>query len=166
MTTQTIRLFPSALPQARRHAPQPAPVRQQHLQPATQDHAGILEQPRDGEVDTAYGTLRAYRLHEQARAHRSAAVAQMIGAGLRSLAAMLGRGLDAYRRHSRMRATYHALSQLDASTLRDLGFHRSELMSVAAEASGAVNPTRARVMAQRRQLAARAYAHGTPIRTP
>ena len=38
--------------------------------------------------------------------------------------------------------TYHALSGLDARTLRDLGLDHSELASLAAELAGDAEPTR------------------------
>ncbi len=44
-----------------------------------------------------------------------------------------------------MRATALALAALDSRTLRDLGFDRSEVRSVAAELGGDVHTTRVRV---------------------
>ena len=50
-----------------------------------------------------------------------------------------------WNRQQRARATYLALRGLDSRMLRDLGFHRSELMSVAAEFAGVTDYTRARL---------------------
>lgn len=165
MTTQTIRLFPSVLPQATAFAPKQAPTAAPRFTASTTD----LETPaplHDGLYYTTYGSLDSYRLHRAARLRRSAAMAQILGDGLQWLAAIAGRAIEAYRRHRDTHATFRALSELDTSTLRDLGFQRSELMSVAAEVNGAASPTRARALVRRRQFADRAYAHGTPIRTP
>ena len=48
-----------------------------------------------------------------------------------------------WARHRRAADTYAALSTLDTCTLRDIGLHRSELLSVAAEISGEAERTRA-----------------------
>jgi len=48
----------------------------------------------------------------------------------------------AWKRQQQARATYRALRGLDARTLRDIGFHRSEISSVAAEIGGAAEVTR------------------------
>jgi uncharacterized protein YjiS (DUF1127 family) len=64
--------------------------------------------------------------------------------------ARLGRRLLAsVRRWRQTRATYAALSGLDARTLRDLGFHPSEIGSVAAEIGGDADPTRVHAMQAR-----------------
>jgi uncharacterized protein YjiS (DUF1127 family) len=51
-----------------------------------------------------------------------------------------------WKRRQQASATYTALSELDARTLRDLGFDRSELSSVAAEIAGDVRSTRVRTI--------------------
>ena len=50
--------------------------------------------------------------------------------------------LDAWRQRRQARETYRALRELDAHTLRDIGLDRSELRSIAAEVSGALEVTR------------------------
>lgn len=50
-----------------------------------------------------------------------------------------------YQRRRAMHAIYGALRELDDRTLHDLGFHRSEILSVAAEATGEAEWTRVRV---------------------
>jgi uncharacterized protein YjiS (DUF1127 family) len=50
-----------------------------------------------------------------------------------------------YQRRQQSRSVYHALQALDDRTLRDLGFHRCEIGSVAAEAAGQAEHTRMHV---------------------
>jgi len=70
--------------------------------------------------------------------------------GISALLAACRRGVrDAladWRDRRQIRATRLALMNLDDATLRDIGFVRSEVESVAAEAHGGVAATRARLL--------------------
>jgi uncharacterized protein YjiS (DUF1127 family) len=55
-----------------------------------------------------------------------------------------------WKRRREASATYAALAELDARTLHDLGFDRSELSSVAAEIAGQIDSDRTRAHAVRR----------------
>jgi uncharacterized protein YjiS (DUF1127 family) len=49
-----------------------------------------------------------------------------------------------WKRRQEAGATYVALAELDARTLRDIGLHPSEISSIALEAAGNLRPTRVR----------------------
>ncbi len=69
----------------------------------------------------------------------------------RVLDALATRARLAYARHrqrEQARDIYEALRVLDDRALRDLGFHRSEILSVAAKATGAAERTRVRALRQ------------------
>jgi uncharacterized protein YjiS (DUF1127 family) len=51
-----------------------------------------------------------------------------------------------HRQRRKAKATYDALRQLDDRMLRDLGFDRSEITSVAAEVTGKADRTRVRAL--------------------
>jgi uncharacterized protein YjiS (DUF1127 family) len=63
-------------------------------------------------------------------------------ATLRALGDWVRRIVARSKRRAQARATRRALSSLDAHALRDLGFDRSEITSVAAEIAGDADPTR------------------------
>jgi len=84
----------------------------------------------------------SYALMHEARTRRAEAIGRLLCAGLRRVRGALTRAFVAYRRRRHTRAIYGALSELDDRTLRDLGFHRSEIWSVAAETTGEAEPTR------------------------
>jgi uncharacterized protein YjiS (DUF1127 family) len=69
---------------------------------------------------------------------------QLIEAARVAMGAALRRLLARSRRRREERATYVALRDLDARTLHDLGIHRSELISVAAELASDADSTRVR----------------------
>ena len=70
-------------------------------------------------------------------------LAEIVVGAIRASGAIARRALAHYRRLSQARdlcrqarGAYEALGQLDDGTLRDLGFHRSEIGSVVAELVG------------------------------
>jgi len=61
---------------------------------------------------------------------------------LRALRFAVRRFVARWRRHRQAAAMRATLRALDAHTLRDLGFHPSEIESVVAEVTGDAEPTR------------------------
>jgi uncharacterized protein YjiS (DUF1127 family) len=72
-------------------------------------------------------------VHRKARAARSRAIGNFVAACVASLRAALRRARDRYRMYRVARDTRDALRSLDDRTLRDLGYDRSEIESVAME---------------------------------
>ena len=89
--------------------------------------------------------LDSVELYHLARANRSYKLREIVGAMLQAVGDFVRQMVTRWNRQQRARATYLALRGLDSRMLRDLGFHRSELMSVAAEAAGVADYTRARL---------------------
>lgn len=88
----------------------------------------------------------SYELYHAARAHRSLVIGNLFIAMLRAMGAIVRRAHAQYRQRRSARAVYDALRHLDDRMLRDLGFHRSEISSIAAEVTGAAVRERVRVM--------------------
>ena len=88
----------------------------------------------------------SYELYHAARAQRSLIVGDIVAAVLRSIGSIARRAYARHRQRRDARDTYEALRHLDDRMLRDLGFDRSELTSIAAEASGAAARTRLRLL--------------------
>lgn len=86
----------------------------------------------------------SYARYQEARARRAAALDVLVREVIRSAGGFLRRAWARHRRRRDTRAIFHALSGLDDRTLRDLGFHRCEILSVAAETTGEAEPTRVR----------------------
>jgi len=86
--------------------------------------------------------LNSVELERLARAHRSRAIGQILRKAFRAAGGFARRAITQWKHRQYARATYAALQGLDARVLRDLGFHRSELMSIAAEMAGAADSTR------------------------
>ena len=102
-----------------------------------------------GDVGAAPATVARpaiYELQQAARTGRSFTLGEMIAAAMQAAGAIVRQAYARYRQRRQAGAFYDALRQLDDHTLRDLGFDRSELGSVAAEASGQAEHTRLRVV--------------------
>ena len=77
----------------------------------------------------------ARELHDNARTARAQAIADIIAGALVSTYAALRRAYASYRAYRDARETMAMLRGLDDRTLHDLGYHRSEIESVAIEVS-------------------------------
>ena len=80
--------------------------------------------------------LDSVELYHLAREHRSYKLREIVEAMLQAVGDFARQMVTRWKRQQQARATYLALRGLDSHILRDLGFHRSELMSVAAEVAG------------------------------
>src|SRR5258706_5136247 len=78
----------------------------------------------------------SYQLHQAASAYRSHILGQAIAAAIQATVAIARRALARHRQRRQARVTYDALRQLDDRMLRDLGFDRSEITSIATEVAG------------------------------
>jgi uncharacterized protein YjiS (DUF1127 family) len=78
----------------------------------------------------------SYELHQEAQRRRAAFLGGLIAAGIRAIGGAVRRAHARYRQRRTERATYVALHDLDDRSLRDLGFSRDEIRSVAAEVAG------------------------------
>jgi uncharacterized protein YjiS (DUF1127 family) len=88
----------------------------------------------------------AHDLWCAARVHRSRALCDAMHAAARAIVRIVRRLARRWRRERAAQATWQALRRVDSRTLRDLGFHPSELSSVAAEAHGLARITPTRVV--------------------
>jgi uncharacterized protein YjiS (DUF1127 family) len=86
----------------------------------------------------------SYPLLLQARAHRSALLGALIATTVAKVAAGVREAHAAFTRGREARVMRKGLHELDARTLRDIGFTRSEIDSVIAEATGGAEWTRLR----------------------
>jgi hypothetical protein len=88
--------------------------------------------------------------HAAASGHQTYAIGEVVSGTLRAVEAYMRRVAERYRRMQEAQAVYEALDGLDDHTLRDLGFDRSELASVAAEVGGMAERTRVRTLLEPR----------------
>jgi uncharacterized protein YjiS (DUF1127 family) len=86
----------------------------------------------------------SYDLERAARTRRAKALGTLLRTTLSSAVGFARRLLSRYLRQLQARRMHRVLSELDDRTLRDLGFNRCEIGSVAAEAYGLVEHTRMR----------------------
>jgi uncharacterized protein YjiS (DUF1127 family) len=84
--------------------------------------------------------------HLEVRARRSRAIGDAVADGLRAFGRLLRDAYAAWQAWRAAREVYESLSELDDRMLHDLGIDRSELSSVAREATGQVEYTRAHVL--------------------
>jgi len=102
------------------------------------DHVASPDEPM-------FGWSTSYELFQAARARRAAVMASLLLAAARTFRESIRSLWERYQRRHQSRSIYRALHALDDRTLRDLGFHRSEIGSVAAEAAGEAEHTRMHV---------------------
>lgn len=88
----------------------------------------------------------SHELYHDARAHRSSVLGEIIRGAIRAAGAIARRAYARHRQRRQARAICNTLRQLDDHTLRDIGFDRSEITSVAAEMTGAAECTRVRTL--------------------
>ena len=86
----------------------------------------------------------SYDLQRVARARRATVLGSLVRTTVSSAIGFARRALSRYLRQLQARRMHRVLSDLDDRTLRDLGFHRCEIGSVAAETYGLVERTRVR----------------------
>lgn len=129
--------------------------------PGNDDICGDAADPRDhivppelrsrvaaanGDIAPTSRWLSHHELYRDARARRGVVMRTLALAAVQWLREFARDALARYRRRRQMRAIYDTLQGLDNRTLRDLGFHRSEIMSVAAEVVEEAERTRVRVL--------------------
>ena len=90
--------------------------------------------------------LSSGELYHVARANRSYQLREIVSAALQALGDLGRRVIARWKHRQQAVATFAALRELDPRILRDLGFHRSELMSVSSEVAGITESTRARLV--------------------
>lgn len=109
----------------------------------------ILFESGDGYVaspdEPMFGWSTSYEVFQAARVRRAAVMATVLHAAARTVREWVRGVWERYQRRRQSRSIYHALRALDDRTLRDLGFHRCEIGSVAAEAAGEAELTRMHV---------------------
>jgi len=105
---------------------------------------------RPGSAGSSSAPAASYELLRVAHARRAWFLAEMVVASIQAIGSIARRAYTRYREYREEKTTYDALSQLDDWTLRDLGFDRSELRSVAAEMTGTAEHTRQHVLSHLR----------------
>jgi len=99
-----------------------------------------------GDRDDLSSWPLGYALYQHARANRAAALGTAMARTYRTLCEMARRTIERHRQRRHARVTYDTLSRLDDHSLKDLGFDRLEISSLAAESSGSVESTRIRTL--------------------
>jgi len=92
--------------------------------------------------DAASSAWPTRRLYREAQRRRAIWLGDWLTAAIRAVRARARRLRAGYRRFRQAQETYRTLRQLDDRMLRDLGFTRDEIRSVAAEMASQAAPTR------------------------
>ncbi|TMH65261.1 MAG: DUF1127 domain-containing protein [Betaproteobacteria bacterium] len=85
-------------------------------------------------------------MYQVIRARRSFTLRKIIFAAIQAAREIVRRAHARHRQRQEAKAVHDTLWDLDDRTLRDLGFDRSEITSVAAEVTGAAERTRVRAL--------------------
>lgn len=93
---------------------------------------------------TADALLSSLEIYRAARVRRARFIGEAVASAIRAVLSAVREANTRRRRRRQANAIRDALYELDDLTLRDLGFHRSEIASVAAEVTGAAERTRMR----------------------
>ncbi|HTI49006.1 MAG TPA: DUF1127 domain-containing protein [Casimicrobiaceae bacterium] len=88
----------------------------------------------------------AYELQLRARERRSRVLSRVLPRLMRAIVDYASHARERRRQRAEARAMYDALRGLDDRMLHDIGLDRSEIMSVACEATGQAQRTRAQHM--------------------
>jgi uncharacterized protein YjiS (DUF1127 family) len=91
-------------------------------------------------------SLWSSEIHQAALAHRAAFLGTLVAAVLQAIRRAVRRARARYRQRRQARTIHDAFHELDDRALHDLGFDRSEIASIAEEATGAAERTRTRVL--------------------
>jgi uncharacterized protein YjiS (DUF1127 family) len=109
-------------------------------------HAAAANGLGGGVLDAFGARATNYPAHEAARTERARLLGDALGAALGALREFVRDVRTRYRRRREAHEVYDALRQLDDRTLHDLGFDRSELTSIAHEAVGQTEYSRAHAL--------------------
>lgn len=110
--------------------------------PTSELHRSPVEGDADKPASAFFKDSAGYPMSRDARTDRSFTLGAIILVVLEALLASAGRAYARYRQWRRAMAVYDALHELDDRTLGDLGLHRSEIGSVAAESTREAERTR------------------------
>jgi uncharacterized protein YjiS (DUF1127 family) len=99
-------------------------------------------EPADAEITLPVRAAIVFAPGDSPLLHKTSGMRELFADIAQAVAAVSRRLSGRWRQRQQAWATYRALRDLDARTLRDIGLDRSELRSIAAEVGGAIEVTR------------------------